>query len=66
MSGGKGTGKCASHSDSRTANFRQLAVQFCQGTSLLPGCRSGLTPAILQGPVIFTAHTGRPLDLRLE
>ncbi len=26
----------------------------------------GLTPAILQGPVIFTAHTGRPLDLRRE
>ncbi|EHW78101.1 hypothetical protein ECDEC10C_1565, partial [Escherichia coli DEC10C] len=36
------------------------------GTSLLPGDRSGLTPAILQGPVIFTAHAGSPLDLRLE
>ncbi|EKK77490.1 hypothetical protein EC880221_1687, partial [Escherichia coli 88.0221] len=64
MSGGKGTGKRTGHSDSRSADFRQLAVQLSQSPALLPGCRSSLTSAILQGPVIFTAHTGRPLDLR--
>ncbi|EIO99427.1 hypothetical protein ECEC4196_2321, partial [Escherichia coli EC4196] len=43
MSGGKGTGKRTGHSDSRSADFRQLAVQLSQSPALLPGCRSSLT-----------------------
>ncbi|EHW30152.1 hypothetical protein ECDEC8E_2039 [Escherichia coli DEC8E] len=66
MSGGKGTGKRTGRSDRQNREFPSTGCQSARARRRSRGCRSGLTPAILQGPVIFTAHTGRPLDLRLE